>query len=576
MDLTELGIQEANHAGDLLKDRGMAFDHAYTSYLKRAVKTLNCVLDHLDQDWLPVSKSWRLNEKHYGMLQGLNKSETAQKYGDEQVLIWRRSYDVAPPPLAEDDPANPKWDPRYKGVPDSELPRTESLKETIARMMPYWEGTVLPSLRTLDNILIVAHGNTLRGMIKYLKNIPDEQLLSLNLPTATPYVFEFDDSLNLEKDYFLGDPEEIRKRMAAVAGQGSAKKKNACGITSLSFPMTAHSCRIAFFDAKPYDRDSFNSVNEREFHYDIRYFKGHLTPDSVPLTRGTDVACIFVNDTANREVIRNLKENGVKLLALRCAGFNNVDLKAAEEAELPVVRVPQYSPYAVAEHAVALMLSLNRKIHRAYWRTRDGNFSLHGLMGFDMNGKTAGIIGTGKIARILIRILKGFGMNILAYDLHPDQRFAEEAGITYTTLDDLYARSDIISLHCPLTPETEHLINTDSIGKMKDGVMIINTGRGKLINTEMLIDGLKSKKVGAAGLDVYEEEGEYFYEDKSDRIIDDDTLARLLSFNNVILTSHQGFFTKEALHNIAEVTLHNIRDFLESKPLINRVSLQSR
>jgi D-lactate dehydrogenase len=196
-------------------------------------------------------------------------------------------------------------------------------------------------------------------------------------------------------------------------------------------------------------------------------------------------------------------------------------------------------------------------------------------MGFDMNGKTAGIIGTGKIARILIRILKGFGMNILAYDLHPDQRFAEEAGITYTTLDDLYARSDIISLHCPLTPETEHLINTDSIGKMKDGVMIINTGRGKLINTEMLIDGLKSKKVGAAGLDVYEEEGEYFYEDKSDRIIDDDTLARLLSFNNVILTSHQGFFTKEALHNIAEVTLHNIRDFLESKPLINRVSLQS-
>lgn len=281
---------------------------------------------------------------------------------------------MAPPPLAEDDPANPKWDPRYKGVPDSELPRTESLKETIARMMPYWEGTVLPSLRTLDNILIVAHGNTLRGMIKYLKNIPDEQLLSLNLPTATPYVFEFDDSLNLEKDYFLGDPEEIRKRMAGRRRPGKRKEKNACGITSLSFPMTAHSCRIAFFDAKPYDRDSFNSVNEREFHYDIRYFKGHLTPDSVPLTRGTDVACIFVNDTANREVIRNLKENSVKLLALRCAGFNNVDLKAAEEAELPVVRVPQYSPYAVAEHAVALMLSLNRKIHRAYWRTRDGQF----------------------------------------------------------------------------------------------------------------------------------------------------------------------------------------------------------
>ncbi len=337
--------------------------------------------------------------------------------------------------------------------------------------------------------------------------------------------------------------------------------------------MTHPSCRIAFFDAKPYDRDSFNPINERDFHYDIRYFKGHLTPDSVPLTRDMDVACIFVNDTADREVIRSLKENGVRLLALRCAGFNNVDLKAAEDEDLPVVRVPWYSPYAVAEHAVALMLALNRKIHRAYWRTRDGNFSLHGLMGFDMNGKTAGIIGTGKIARILIRILKGFGMNILAYDPYPDQRFAEEAGITYTTLDDLYARSDIISLHCPLTPETEYLINADSIRKMKDGVMIINTGRGKLINTEMLIDGLKSKKVGSAGLDVYEEEGEYFYEDKSDRIIDDDTLARLLSFNNVILTSHQGFFTKEALHNIAEVTLHNIRDFLEGKPLENRVSL---
>lgn len=337
--------------------------------------------------------------------------------------------------------------------------------------------------------------------------------------------------------------------------------------------MADQPCRIAFFDAKPYDRDSFNPINERDFHYDIRYFKGHLTPDSVPLTHGMDVACIFVNDTADREVIRSLKENGVRLLALRCAGFNNVDLKAAEEVDLPVVRVPWYSPYAVAEHAVALMLALNRKIHRAYWRTRDGNFSLHGLMGFDMNGKTAGIIGTGKIARILIRILKGFGMNILAYDPYPDQRFAEEAGITYTTLDDLYARSDIISLHCPLTPETEYLINADSIGKMKDGVMIINTGRGKLINTEMLIDGLKSKKVGSAGLDVYEEEGEYFYEDKSDRIIDDDTLARLLSFNNVILTSHQGFFTKEALHNIAEVTLRNIRDFLEGKPLENRVSL---
>ena len=329
--------------------------------------------------------------------------------------------------------------------------------------------------------------------------------------------------------------------------------------------MTDHPCRIAFFDAKSYDRGSFNPINEREYHYDIRYFKGHLNTDSVPLTSGMDVACIFVNDTAGEEVIRALKENGVRLLALRCAGFNNVDLEAAERYGLPVVRVPRYSPYAVAEHAVALMLALTRKIHRAYWRTRAGNVSLHGLMGFDMHGKTAGIIGTGQIAKILIRILKGFGMNILAYAPSPDKRFAEENGITYTTLDDLYARSDIISLHCPLTPETEYLINADSIGKMKDGVMIINTGRGKLIHTDMLIDGLKSKKVGSAGLDVYEEEGEYFYEDKSDKIIDDDTLARLLSFNNVILTSHQGFFTKEALHNIAAVTLHNIREFVEGK-----------
>ena len=332
--------------------------------------------------------------------------------------------------------------------------------------------------------------------------------------------------------------------------------------------------KITFFGTQPYDRELFDRANER-YGFEFNYHRSHLNGNNTSLAQGADAVCIFVNDTADAATIRSLAAMDVKLIALRCAGFNNVDLKAAEEADLPVVRVPQYSPYAVAEHAVALMLSLNRKIHRAYWRTRDGNFSLHGLMGFDMNGKTAGIIGTGKIARILIRILKGFGMNILAYDPYPDQRFAEEAGITYTTLDDLYARSDIISLHCPLTPETEYLINADSIGKMKDGVMIINTGRGKLINTEMLIDGLKSKKVGSAGLDVYEEEGEYFYEDKSDRIIDDDTLARLLSFNNVILTSHQGFFTKEALHNIAEVTLHNIRDFLEGKPLANRVSLQS-
>lgn len=331
------------------------------------------------------------------------------------------------------------------------------------------------------------------------------------------------------------------------------------------------SYKIAFFGAKPYDIASFDRVNEK-YNYDIRYYKGHLNPNNVVLTKDADVVCIFVNDTADAAVINALVENDVKLLALRCAGFNNVDLAAAK-GKLPVVRVPAYSPYAVAEYSVALMLSLNRKIHRAYWRTRDGNFSLNGLMGFDMHGKTIGIIGTGKIAKILIKILKGFGMRILAYDVFPDHKFAEEEGIAYTTLDELYRESDIISLHCPLTEETRYLINDNSIDKMKDGVMIINTGRGQLIHTNALIEGLKEKKISAAGLDVYEEEGDYFYEDKSDKIIDDDVLARLLSFNNVIVTSHQAFFTKEAMQNIAETTLQNIEDFRLNRPLVNEVIL---
>ena len=264
-------------------------------------------------------------------------------------------------------------------------------------------------------------------------------------------------------------------------------------------------------------------------------------------------------------LLRNRENRGLNYTLNRC-------LKAAK-GKLPVVRVPAYSPYAVAEYSLALMLSLNRKIHRAYWRTRDGNFSLNGLMGFDMHGKTTGIIGTGKIARILIRLLKGFGMRILAYDLYPDMKFAGEEGISYVSLDELYRESDIISLHCPLTDQTKYMIDKDSIDKMKEGVMIINTGRGQLINTNDLIEGLKEKKIAAAGLDVYEEEGEYFYEDKSDKIIDDDVLARLLSFNNVIVTSHQAFFTKEALHNIAETTLQNIEDFRCHRPLVNEVIL---
>ena len=329
--------------------------------------------------------------------------------------------------------------------------------------------------------------------------------------------------------------------------------------------------KITLFGTQPYDRESFDRIRDT-YGFDICYHRSHLNANNVALAQGSDAVCIFVNDTADAGTIRQLAGMGVKLIALRCAGFNNVDLNAAARYGIPVVRVPAYSPHAVAEHAVALMLALNRKVHRAYWRTRDGNFSLHGLLGFDMYGKTAGIVGTGKIARIVIRILLGFGMEVLAYDPYPDGVFARETGIAYVSLDELYRRSDIITLHCPLTNETKHLVNETSIARMKRGVMIVNTGRGQLIQTEALIEALKSKQVGAAGLDVYEEEGDYFYEDRSDSIIDDDTLARLLLFPNVIVTSHQAFFTAEAMHNITETTLQNIKDFFDGRPLVNTVT----
>ena len=257
--------------------------------------------------------------------------------------------------------------------------------------------------------------------------------------------------------------------------------------------------KIAFYDTKPYDERSFTEANEK-FGFDIKFYKGHLNMNNVVLTKGADVVCIFVNDTADAEVIRAMADNGVKLLALRCAGYNNVDLTATV-GRMKVVRVPAYSPYAVAEFTVALMLSLNRKIPRATMRTRDGNFSLHGLMGFDMHGKTAGIIGTGKIAKILIQILRGFGMNILAYDLYPDYNFAREHQVVYCSLEELYHSSDIISLHCPLTEQTKYLINDYSISKMKDGVMIINTGRGRLIHTNALIEGLKDGTIDMIATD---------------------------------------------------------------------------
>ena len=304
--------------------------------------------------------------------------------------------------------------------------------------------------------------------------------------------------------------------------------------------------KITLFGTQPYDRESFDRIRDA-YGFDVTYHRSHLNAGNVALAEGADVVCIFVNDTADAATVARLSQLGVRLIALRCAGFNNVDLLSAAQHGIPVVRVPAYSPHAVAEHAVALMLSLNRKIHRAYWRTRDGNFSLHGLLGFDLYGKTAGIVGTGRIARELIRILRGFGMEVIAYDLCPDEAYAAAAGIAYVPLDELYARADIVSLHCPLTDRTRYMIGPEAIGRIQ-------------------------KKIGAAGLDVYEEEAAYFYEDTSDRIMSDDVLARLLSFNNVIVTSHQGFFTREALDNIARTTMENIREFAAGEPLTNRVS----
>lgn len=327
--------------------------------------------------------------------------------------------------------------------------------------------------------------------------------------------------------------------------------------------------KIAFFDAKPYDREIFSKINEA-YGFNIKFFESKLNIDNVILTKDYDVVCVFVNDIVTKEIMDNLIKNGIKLLALRCAGYNNVDFRATNE-KIKVVRVPAYSPYAVAEHAVALMMGLNRKIHRAYSRTRETNFSLNGLLGFDMHGKTAGIIGTGKIAKILIKILLGFGMDVIAYDLYPSEAAAKELGFSYVSVEELYKKSDIISLHCPLTKDTEYLINEDSIAKMKNGVMIINTGRGKLIDTKALIEGLKSKKIGSAGLDVYEEEKEYFFEDFSNIILDDDILARLLTFNNVLITSHQAFFTTEALENIATTTLNSVKELEEGIELTNEI-----
>ena len=311
--------------------------------------------------------------------------------------------------------------------------------------------------------------------------------------------------------------------------------------------------RIAFFDAKDYDRQSFIDAN-KDGEFEITFLETRLTSDTVKLAEGNDVVCVFVNDDINRDVIDQLEKLGVKLVALRCAGYNNVDVEYAY-GKVHVVRVPAYSPYAVAEHAMALLLTSIRRIHKAYIRTKDFNFSLNGLTGFDLHGKTVGVIGTGKIGRIFIDICRGFGMNIIAYDKFP----AADSGIEYVTLDELWERSDIISFHCPLTEENHHMVNAETIAKMKKGVVLINTSRGALIDSEALLEGIKQRKIGAACLDVYEEESNVFFHDYSGHIVNDDTLARLISMPNVIVTSHQAFLTNEALKNIADTTLENIR-----------------
>lgn len=321
--------------------------------------------------------------------------------------------------------------------------------------------------------------------------------------------------------------------------------------------------RITFFDTKPRDMESFEAAHQGQ--YALHYVQAPLGADTAYAAQGSKVVCIFVNDACDEAVAEKLAALGVELIALRCSGFNNVDLAACHRHGLTVVRVPAYSPYAVAEFTVALMMMLNRRLHHAYMRNRTGNFVLEGLTGFDMHGKTAGVIGTGQIGKCTIDILRGFGCRILAYDKFPDPALAEREGVEYTDLEGLLPQSDIITLHVPLFLETYHLINPAAIDRMKHGVMLINTSRGGLVDTKALIDGLKAGKIGSAGLDVYEEEAGIFFHDMSDKVLTDDVLARLMTFNNVVVTSHQAFLTREALDNIAETTLANIHEYCEGK-----------
>lgn len=328
---------------------------------------------------------------------------------------------------------------------------------------------------------------------------------------------------------------------------------------------------IAFFSTKAWVNGAFDPLLGT-FGYTATYFDARLNKDTASLASGHQAVCVFVNDILDAAVINRLADLGVTTIALRCAGFNNVDIKAAEARGLAVVRVPSYSPYAVAEHALGLILSLNRKFHRSYPRVRDGNFALDGLLGFDIRGKTIGIIGTGKIGQVFAQIMGGFGVKLLGYDKFPNDA-TRALGVEYVELDRLYSDCDIISLHCPLTHDTYHMINDYAIAAMKPNVMIINTSRGPLIDTNAVIAGLKSAKVGYLGLDVYEEEQDLFFEDLTDQVIQDDTFVRLLTFPNVLITGHQAFFTREAVDNIAQTTLANIKDVLETGSSVNVVRL---
>lgn len=329
--------------------------------------------------------------------------------------------------------------------------------------------------------------------------------------------------------------------------------------------------QIAFFDAHHFERVVFDEVFRKQPHT-LHYFETRLTPESAPLARGAEVVCSFANDRLNAETLKQLKELGIKLIALRSAGFNHVDLGVARSLALPLVRVPEYSPYAVAEHAVALLMTLNRKIHKAYARVRESNFSLEGLTGFDLHGKTVGLMGLGRIGTAAARIFKGFGCQVLVFDKLANPALAKELGLEFTDKANVLRRSDVISLHLPLTPETKYILNDEAFRQMKDGVVIINTGRGALIESTALIGALKSKKLGGAGLDVYELEEGVFFNDLSAGGIDDDVLARLTTFPNVVITSHQAFLTNEALRNIADQTLKNIDAFARGE-LINQVGI---